>query len=222
MSTPSKTTNRQIDALFARARISLVNGRDVPEAQAVLAPLGYDPKRLNAGLALLDAAVKEADEQVVEYEEQYAATATLAQTLRAFKAVYIPHLEMARLKFKNDVHAKRLGLTGLRRKDMPGVLAQGRQFYAGLRDDADLGAAMAEWTVGPGVVAAALAAIERVESAAVDQAREAGEAEVATAERDTAVKALTDFLAVYEELSRIVLADRPQLMETLGLTERGS
>ena len=43
---------------------------------------------------------KEADEQVVEYEEQYAATATLAQTLRAFKAVYIPHLEMARLKFK--------------------------------------------------------------------------------------------------------------------------
>ena len=102
------------------------------------------------------------------------------------------------------------------------MLAQGRQFYAGLQGDADFGAAMAEWNVRPGVVAAALAAVERVETAAVDQAREAGEAEVATAERDTAVKALTDFLAVYEELARIVLADRPQLMETLGLTEPGS
>ena len=222
MATPSKKTNREIDALFARARISLTNGRDVPEAQAILASLGYDTKKLDAGLALLDAAVKEADEQVVEYEEQYAATATLAQTLRAFKAVYIPHLELARLKFKGDARGRVLGLTGERRRDAPGVLAQGRQFYTGLQGDAALGAAMAEWNAGPGVVAAALAAITRVETAAVDQAREAGEAEVATAERDAAVKQLTDFLAVYEELARIVLADRPQLMETLGLTERGS
>ena len=222
MPTPSKKSNRQIDDLFARARVSLTNGRDVPEAQAILAPLGYDAKRLSDGLALLDAAITEADEQTVEYEEQYAATATLGQTLRAWKAVYIPHLELARLKFKGNALARVLGLTGERRTDTAGLLGQGRQFYVGLRDDAALGAAMAEWKVGPGVVAAALAAIERVEDAAVDQAREAGEAEVATAERDAAVKALTDFLAVYHELARIVLADAPQLMETLGLRERGS
>ena len=51
------------------------------------------------------------------------------------------------------------------------------------------------------------------------QEREADEAELARAERDAAVTQLTDFLAVYEELARIVLADQPQLMETLGLRE---
>ncbi|HEX9952936.1 MAG TPA: hypothetical protein VGB53_14285 [Rubricoccaceae bacterium] len=222
MSTPSKETNRQLDGLFAHARVSLTNGRDVTEVQAILKPLGYDPKKLGEGLSLLDAAVREAKEQVVEYEEQYAATATLDQQVRAWKAAYIPHLELARLKFRGVPAAGVLALKGTRRKDVAGVTMQGRLLYEGLRDDADLGAAMAEWNVGPGVIAAALAAIDGIDRAAVAQAKEAGEAEVATAERDTAVRALLDFLIVYEGLARIVLADVPQLMETLGLRESGS
>lgn len=222
MATPTKQTNRENDDLFRAARVSLTNGRDVPEAQAILGPLGYDAKRLGGGLALLEAAITEADEQVVEYEEQYVATATVKQLRRAWTAVYIPHLELARIKFKGNVRAGLLGLTGDRRDDLAGLLGQGRQFYAGLRDHADLGAEMAEWNVTPGVIEASLAAIDVLDAADVAQEREAGEAEVATAERDAAVKQLTDFLAVYHELARIVLADSPQLMETLGLRERGS
>lgn len=222
MELSSKKTNRALDDRFQSARVSLTNGRDVPEAQAILGPLGYDRDRLTEGVALLDTAVAAAADQVEEYGEQYAATATLAQQVRAWRAAYVPHLEMARLRFRQTPAGAVLGLKGKRRADLGGLLMQGRVFYEGLRDTPALGDAMAEWKVTPGVVAAALGAIATLEGLAVTKEKEAGEAEVATRLRDDAVAALLDFLLVYEGLARIVLADEPQVMETLGLRERGS
>ena len=222
MAQPSKDTNQRIDAFLAHARTSLTNGRDVPEAQAILGPLGYDAKKLGEGLALLDEAVAAVGDQVREYGEQYAATATAGQLLRAWSKAYVAHLELARLRFGASPRAAILGLRGDRRQDAAGLLQQGRGFYEGVRDDAEFAAGMAAWKVTPGVVAAALAAIEGVEAAQVAQAKESGEAEVATAERDEDVQDVQDFLVVYEGLARIVLADEPQLMETLDLRERGS
>ena len=47
---------RDYDQLFADTRTAFTNARDLPEVQALLAPFGYDPVRLDAGLALIDAA----------------------------------------------------------------------------------------------------------------------------------------------------------------------
>lgn len=217
-----KDTRREYDDLFARARVSLTNGRDLSEVQTAIAPFGYDVARLNEGVALLDAAETASLGQVAEYAEQYAATSDLAERLAAWRAAYMRHLGLARLRFREDPRRGRLGLDGERRDDAAGLLMQGRLFYEGLRDDATLGAQMAVWTLTPDAVAKGLADAEAVEAARVAQVKEMGEAEVATRLRDDAVARLRGFLRDYEGLARLALADAPQLRETLGLTERGS
>lgn len=222
MPDPVKDTRREYDDLFARARVSLTNGRDVPEVQALLAPYGYDAKRLDGGLALLAAAEEASRDQVEEYAEQYAATTSLAEELEAWRAAYMRHLGLARLRFRGDAHARTLGLGGERRDDLGGLLMQGRLFYEGLRDNAALAAEMAEWKVTPEVIAGGLAGADAVDAARVAQEKEMGEAEVATRLRDDAVGRLRGFLRDYEGLARLVLADTPQLREVLGLVDPGS
>lgn len=62
--------------------------------------------------------------------------------------------------------------------------------------------------------------IAALEAALVEQRRETGEAQQATRARDVEEARLRAFVSDSEEMARVVLADRPQQREWLGLLER--
>jgi hypothetical protein len=209
--------------LFASARTALVNGRDIPEVQALLAPMGYDTGRMEDGISLLGAAELSDSRQAIEYGEKEAATGALAEAFGAFRAACLRHVTLARVAFEPGTAGYvTLGLAGSRADGVPELLAQARQFYRGVVDNAAFATALAPFALTPAAAGDALDVADAVEAARAAQAREFGEAQVATRVRDDAVGALRGFLSDYYAVAKVALADHPQLRETLGLLERGS
>ena len=216
-------TRQDYADLFVSARVALTNGRDDAEIQPLLALFGYDPDRIDDGLDLLTAAEESASRQTIEYGEKEAATHALAVEFGAFRAAYLRHVALARVAFKEGTAGyTTLGLQGDRADDLPRLLAQGRAFYRGLLGSPALLAAMADFRVDQAAAEAALGEADDAEAAKVAQAKEYGEAQVATRLRDDAVGALEGFLRDYTAVAKVALADHPQLREKLGLLERGS
>ena len=216
-------TRQDYADLFVSANVALTNGRDDADIQPLLAAYGYDTDRLDDGLALLTAAEEAASRQTIEYGEKEAATHALAVEFGAFRAVYLRHVTLARVAFKEGTAGyTTLGLQGDRADDLAGLLAQGRAFYRGLLGSPALLAAMASFNVDQAAVEAALGEADDVEEAKVAQAQEYGEAQVATRVRDDAVGVLEGFLRDYYAVAKVALEDHPQLREKLGLLERGA
>lgn len=69
---------RQLQFL-ARVRKAFVNARDETAVQDLMGPLGYDKAEIEEGLALVDAAEREAREADTERAESRAATRTAGQ-----------------------------------------------------------------------------------------------------------------------------------------------
>ena len=212
---------RDYDQLFADTRTAFTNARDLPEVQALLVPFGYDPVRLDAGLALIDAAEDATRAQQTEYAEQFAATSDLSESVAELRASYMRHVKLARVLFPPGTgEHTTLGLSGDRRDDLPGLIAQTEAFYRALLADARLLARTETVRLDQASAEAGLAQVEAVEAARASQAKETGEAQVATAVRDDAVSALRGYWSDFRRVAEVALEEHPQLRETLGLLER--
>lgn len=214
-------TRRDHAALFEAARTAFTNARDEADLQSALAPYGYDTARLDAALATLDAAVAADQTQDREYAEQFAATAALNEAAAALRAAYLRHVKLARVAFQpGSVAYSALGLGGDRADALADLLAQARTFYATISKDADIQAVMDGFMLDAAAVNEALAAVASVEAARAAQAKEIGEAQVATRLRDDAVIQLRGVWSDFRRVAEVALEDQPQMREMLGLLER--
>jgi hypothetical protein len=212
-------SNREIESLLADSRAALTNAKTEP-IQGLLAPYGYTVERLDEGLGLVDAAQSAYQTQQTEYAEQYAATDTLQETAAATRATYVRHVQLARVAFDSGSLAyDALGLDGARREDRAGWMAQARQFYTSLQNNAEWLTALAELTVDEAAVTQALSDLDAVESARATQQKEMGEAQQATTQRDDAIATLRGFMRDFYRVAEIALADHPQLQEEIGVVE---
>lgn len=213
---------RQLTFL-ARVRQALTNARADAGVQKSLGGMGYDRDEIDAGLALVTTAEREAREADTERAESRAATRTAAQARAKVRQTHVRTAKLARtVHERGSAEWTTLGLSGERSRSAAAALAEARRFYEALLADAALLDPLAPRKVTQAAVERALADVDAAEAAGARQLAESGEAQVATAERDTAVEAVGGYWEDFSDVAEVALEDRPQWREILGMTEAGS
>ena len=215
--------NRQLQFL-SRVRTALVNARDEAAVQALMGPMGYDKPEIGEGLALVDEAEREAREADTERAESKAATRTAGTARAKVRQTHTRLTKLARTVFdEGSAGWETLRLSGKRPTgSVAERLAEARRFYEALLADAKLLAGLAVRSVTAADAERGLADVEAAVAAGAVQTAEAGEAQVATAERDTAVEAVAGYWEDFSDVAAVALEDEPQLQEVLGMKQAGS
>ena len=214
-------TRRDIIKLVSKSRIALTNARNEADLQAVLQPFGYDPVRLDEGLALVEAVQEEVYGRESQYAERSMATDTLQGQEAAVRAAYVRHVKLARVAFEPETPGyTRLTLAGRRSRNRAAWMAQARQFYDTLLDDAALLQTTSAYTLDQQTAEATRAALDAVEAAQLKQVKETSKARQATRRRDEAVAALRRYMKDFRRIAKIATEPHPQLREKMGMVER--
>ncbi|GAB5517865.1 MAG: hypothetical protein RhofKO_01160 [Rhodothermales bacterium] len=213
--------NQPIAQTLLEAQVALDNALTDPALITALAAFGYDADRLNEGKALYDAAATLQSAQQSEYGEQLSASAAFKEAHAAAREVYVRHLTLARLAFKQDAGALAgMKLTGRRKTSFSGWLEQAEQMYDGLLSKDAWKAAMASFGQDEASLQEGKRLLEVVAAANTVHQQEKGEAQKATQDRDKALDALAEWMSDFRTVARLALADDPQQLEKLGIVAR--
>ena len=203
---------------FAGAATLLTNAREQSEIAAALVAYGYDASTIQAGQTLLDTARNLHDAQIREYGEQHAATQTFKEACQQADKAYAAHRRLAKIAFKNDAQRKTdLYLNDRKPQVYSPWYEQARHFYIALIADTAAQSQLARYKITLENLQAAQAGVKQTHTLKSAQEREKGEAQDATQQRDTAIKALDEWLSDFKVVARIALQDTPQLLEALDI-----
>jgi hypothetical protein len=205
-----------IEDRLNRYLTGLTNARDVPELQSRVALYGYTPDKLNQMLAQRQQAFDLYLAQKTEYNEQYAATGTFEQAWKTAHESYMRLVRLGRILFRDD-HAVfiKLTLNQERKRTFSGWLAQADTFFSNLLSDEDALAKYGQYNTPPEAVNAAKALVYAAEQANIIQAKETGEAQQATKDRDEKMDALDSAMSEFYALAELACEDAPDLLEML-------
>ncbi|WP_289054034.1 hypothetical protein [Carboxylicivirga marina] len=210
--------NKFIDELISKADVALSNGKDQPALAALLLEYGYTPEKLATGESLWNQASSLNMAQQKENGEQLAATEALNKSIDAANSVYMPHLKVARIAFRNNINYwAKLALKGRRQNTQSGWLGQTKVFYTNLLDDNLAIYKMAEFGQTREKLEAGLQLVLGVEENLATRKKEMGEAQDATKACDKAIDELQDWYSDYIGIARLALADQPQYLEMMGI-----
>ncbi|WP_319503078.1 hypothetical protein [uncultured Draconibacterium sp.] len=212
------TSNMTIEQMLYEAGLRINNSLGDNKILDAVTPMGYPQEKLNEGLALLNESTTLVETQVREYGEMDEAQAVFEAERVATNTNYMDMIRIARVAFKNDVKAtSTLELNGRRSRTISGWLKQTHGFYRAILANEEWKAALAVYGQTEEKLSAQLAAVEAVATASETVKKEKGDAQNATQERDEKIEELLDWVSDYEVIARIALADKPQLLEKLGI-----
>ena len=203
------------DELLTLARRVVENAQASDAISSAVAPYGYNEAAFQEGTARTDAFAAALQERQDTYGRQQGATDALGDAWDAFhEKTYMPHVTIARLVFVDGTRG-RLGIDGRRPRSFDAYLQEAQRFYATLSGDGDLQAQIAARGITAEKVTTAQSDLGELE--ALDQERLKAEAQEATRQRVDARRAAADWVADFQKIARIALADQPDLVEQLGL-----
>ena len=205
-----------------RVRDALTNATTEADLAGPLGEMGYDADAIAEGMALVTEAEREAREADTERREATAATKTTTAARTKVRQAYVRTVKLARSVFDDGSSEwERLGLSGDRPEGRAALVSEAQRFYEVLLGDAALLEAMAVRKVTQATVERSVADVEAAAQAGAAQVAEAGEAQVATDERDAAVDVVAGWWEDFWDVADVAL-DTPQLREKLGMQEAGS
>ncbi|TRX61483.1 hypothetical protein [Carboxylicivirga sp. M1479] len=207
-----------IDELISKSGVAINNGKNQPALAALLLEYGYTPERMAVGESLWSTANSLNKTQQKENGEQLAATETLNKSIEAANAVYIPHLKVARIAFRDDIkYWTQLALKGKRKQSISGWLGQTNVLYTNLLNDENALGKMSEFGQTREKLEVGHQLVTKVEENLATRKKEMGEAQDATKARDKAIDDLQDWYSDYIEIARLALAGQPQYLEMMGI-----
>jgi hypothetical protein len=201
------------------ARVLIGNSQTLPGIADTLAEFGYTKERFAEGQSLLQTTEALVLKQKKEYGEQYEATAAAQAAWTAADTAYGKTVKIARLVFADDVQATTaLKLSGSRKATLAGWMDQAVFFYGNLTAQPRLVAALGKFGYTPAKLAAEKALVDALQLKVQAQAKETGEAQQATVERDVSIRALDSWIGELRTVLKVALADDPQKLESVGIT----
>jgi len=210
-----------IDEFFTSAQVAINNARANTEIEERLAAYGYTAEKIQVGKDLYDRAQAATQERQREYGDQIAATAALKEAWAQAKNTYNPLRQVARVAFKDDPGMiTRLAISGRRKQSLSGWIEQANTFYNNAIGDAEVLNRLSNFGITQEKLVAGKAQVDALLSLNSAQEQEKGEAQQATKTRDEAIDALSDWLDDFLDIAEVALADRPQLLEALGVLAR--
>lgn len=216
-------TNKQITEYLLNTKKLISNSINDQSILNKVSPYGYDTEKLTEGQNLLNEADEKSKNQNIQYAEQYEATQRLHNLLESFDKTYGLHREIARALFEGEPGAwEMLHLTGRRRTALSDWLKKARHFYGNIKNNESLLNRMSELGFTTEYLDTRLTELDEIENAMMQQARESGEAQQATVDRDKKIDELEDWVNLYKSVAKLALADQPQLLEKLGLLVRSN
>lgn len=211
--------NHTLEVFLQECRLLVGNSQTVPGVTAALAGYGYTPARLAEGKTLLDRAEGLVLAQRREYGEQLEASAAVQDAWTKADTAYMKTLKVARLVFAENVQAiVALKLAGPRKAALPGWVDQAVSFYSNLLAQSHLAAAMGRFGYTVAKLTAEKALVDQVVTRSQAQAKEMGEAQKATADRDSALDQLDTWVGELRTILKVALADDIQTLEAVGIT----
>nr|WP_321357374.1 hypothetical protein [uncultured Draconibacterium sp.] len=216
------TSDLTIEEIIYESGLRINNSLSDAKVLNAVSPLGYTEAKLNEGATLINAANDLVETQKREYGEVDAAQEAYEMQRKKAHKSYMVILAICKIAFKNDVKAiSTLDLTGRRATTLSGWLKQTRNFYHAILANEEWKTALANYGQTEDILTGQLAAIDAVAEASEATKKEMGDAQNATQERDEKIEELVDWVSDYEVIARIALADKPQLLEKLGIVVKG-
>jgi len=206
---------KQANALAA-ARLLIETARDDAEIARILAARGYDAAGLAAGLSLQASAQAAFTARQTAMAGQQQASAALAGAAAAARQTYADFRATARAIFAAPADRTALGLTGNAPKDTQKFLTLARVSYT-TAQAAAYQPTLTTYGYPATALTAAQATLDALSTANGVQNAAIGAARQATADRDRAVKALTDWVSQFKRIAKVALRDQPGLVKKLEL-----
>lgn len=209
--------DQKIANAISQAEKTLLVARDNAEAQALLAPRGYDVAALTTALTTLQAPAQAAyDARQTAISLQTSATAALAAAEAQERKDYADYREIARAAFPAAADKQALGLGGAIPADLEKFLTAATASY-GAGKKVPYTAKLAVRGYPPAAIESELQGLKGVASFAKAQAIAIGAAQKATETRDRAARALADWMSEFRRVAKRTLRTRPDLLAALEL-----
>jgi len=211
-----------VDEILFQSGLRINNSLSDPLILNAVSLMGYNQEKLLEGQNLLDEATTLVETQKREYGEVDAAQQVFDDQRKNAHKVYMAVLAISKIAFKGDVQAiSTLDLTGRRASTFSGWLNQTRSFYRAILANEAWKTELAKYGQTEAMLTGELAMIDAVATASENKKKEMGDAQNATQERDEKIEELAEWVTDYEVIARIALADKPQLLEKLGIVVKG-
>jgi len=180
---------------------------------------GYTSERITEeGLNRLDNVHQLFALQRKEYGEQHDANAVSTDLQNETRSAYMDHVRLSRIALKNFPGALHsISATGSRKRSVAGFLKEARTFYLNMLDQPRLLEAMERFNITAEELQAGLDRVDKAEKSYQVFLKEKGEAQDSTIVRDEAFDELYNWYSEFRAVARIALADRPQLLEKMGI-----
>jgi hypothetical protein len=212
------TTKLTMEERLLAADVAISNSLVDEVIMERLSFLGYDANRLKIGLELLKRVKELYNEQKKEYGEQFKASEAMYKAWEATSILYRQYSTLARVLFKNDIGTlSKLGLDKDQSKKLSDWVAQANQFYTNAINTRDIQEKMTEYTVTAERLQAALEDVNQLLNYEKNQEKEKSEAQKATEDRNKAFSDLDEYMSDLLQLAKVMLYDKPQLLEKLGI-----
>lgn len=183
-----------------------------------VAVFGYDDQNMQSGLDLLNIAKTAADKFDKEHGEVDAAFAQRDEKKTKAQATYIKLIQIGKVALKDIEEALSvLRIFKSKARTNSGWLKEKRSLYNNLLANPEWLSAYAKYGITQEMIEAGQAEVLAVEAQDEAIMREKGDAQNATMERDEAFEKLAEWVQDYETIARVALADKPQLLEKLGI-----
>jgi hypothetical protein len=210
-----------MENVLSSARVAIENAQTNEEIKGFIINYGYDDERLQEGLELLKTADDLYQAQKSKRGEQITVSNQLQEKFDHAYNLYIGYVKLARLVLKDDPGAiTTLGLVGERKRTFPGFIAQAKQFYLNAMNNEEIFEKIKKFAITKEKLQAGLDLLSEIEKTDSFQESKKGASQDATLLRNTAFKKLMQWMSEFTQASRIALASRPQLLETLGILAR--
>lgn len=214
-------TNESIAVFLENTNLLLDQSLTDPYIKNSVALLGYDEVKLSEVKSLLLIFEELCDNQNNKYTNTYQEQDDFLKRCEVTNGEYLDLITISKIAFKKDLYAlQALGLNNIRRKSFSGWLSQGIEFCSALISNTNYILTLEAFGQTINTILAVKKQIVEIKTHYDDSRQEVEEAGQTVQIRDEILDLLSEWINDYKKIVRIVLKDKPQFLEKLGLSDK--
>jgi hypothetical protein len=216
------TTQKKND-LVVNVKSYLENVSNDPYIKEQIKLRGYDDKRLEEGFAMQKKAEESRQNQLRMKDKSKSLNKQLNEKLSTKIKDFTSDIRLLRSAFYRDIGMKeKLHLYGKKKRNISGYLEQARTFYNTILHEQAILEQLVTLNITQETIQEKLKEIDDVEKDFMAFKEVNKDTQEATDESNKDFEKLRDWIRLFQNACRIVLKERPQLLEKVGILVRST